>query len=160
MCATVTSAVRTQHRACWVSATRFFDIALEEARNLPARVAILDDIAAPVLIVSVEDEVTGTGSLVQRLIFGVMEIDGHPTPMRDWELLQLLNRVRFKSAGGDSSIATTERMAAVDRLKHAFESSLSDHAPTLHRPVCWPEMLFVPVGSAWPCASRADENAA
>ena len=137
-----------------------FDIALDEARNLPVRVATLDDTGTPVLIISVEDEVTGTGSLVQRLIFGVMEIDGHPTPMRDWELLQRLNRVTFKSVGGgsDSGMATAEHMAAVDRLKHAFESSLSDHAPTLRRPVCWPEMLFVPVGPASPSASPADET--
>ena len=139
-----------------------FDIALDEARNLPVRVATLDDIATPVLIISVEDEVTGTGSLVQRLIFGVMEIGGRPTPMRDWELLQRLNRVTVKGVGGgsDNGIATAEHLAAVDRLRHAFESSLSDHAPMLRRPVCWPEMLFVPVGSALPCASRADQNAA
>ena len=47
-----------------------FDIALDESRQLPARVAALDGITTPVLVLSVEDEVTGTGSLVQRLVFG------------------------------------------------------------------------------------------
>ena len=51
-----------------------FDIALDESRQLPARVAELGGLTAPVLIVSVEDEVTGTGALVQRLIFGVREM--------------------------------------------------------------------------------------
>ena len=139
-----------------------FDIALDEARNLPARAATLDGIPAPVLVLSVEDEVTGMGSLVHRLIFGVMEIDGRPRPMRDWELLRLLNRVTFKSAGSEpeNGMAAGECTATVDRLKNAFESGLSDHAPTLRRPVCWPEMLFVPGSAASSSVRSADENAA
>ncbi len=45
-----------------------FDIALAEARNLPARFAAVDGLAAPLLIVTVEDEITGTGSLVNRFL--------------------------------------------------------------------------------------------
>src|SRR5205085_11095584 len=37
-----------------------FEIALDEARNLPVGVTLVEGIAAPLLIVSVEDEVTGT----------------------------------------------------------------------------------------------------
>jgi len=48
-----------------------FDIALEEARNLPSRFARVDGLSTPLLIVTVEDEVTGTGALVHRLTFGV-----------------------------------------------------------------------------------------
>ena len=62
-----------------------FDIALDEARNLPMRFAALEGISDPILVVSVEDEVTGTGSLVGRLIFGITDVDGRPAPMRDWE---------------------------------------------------------------------------
>ena len=39
-----------------------FDIALDEARNLPARVAVVDGASVPVLVVAVEDEVTGSGN--------------------------------------------------------------------------------------------------
>ena len=139
-----------------------FDIALDEARNLPARAATLDGIPAPVLVLSVEDEVTGMGSLVHRLIFGVMEIEGRPRPMRDWELLRLLNRVTFKGAGGEpeNGMAAGECTATVDRLKEAFESGLSDHAPALRLPVCWPEMLFVPASPASPSVRSVAENAA
>ena len=139
-----------------------FDIALDEARNLPTRVATLDGIPAPVLVLSVEDEVTGMGSLVHRLVFGVMEIEGRPRPMRDWELLQLLNGVTFNSALGEleNTMAAGECTATVDRLKEAFESGLSDHAPALRRPVCWPEMLFVPGSAASSSVRSADENAA
>ncbi len=139
-----------------------FDIALDEARHLPARVAALDGLPAPVLVLSIEDEVTGTGSLVHRLIFGVMEIDGQPRPMRDWELLKLLNGTTLKSAGiepGRCGTATAHA-ATAHRLKNAFESDLSNHAPGLRRPVCWPEMLFVPGSTASPRVRSVHENGA
>ena len=122
------------------------DIALDEARNLPVRVAALEGIAAPVLVVSVEDEVTGTGALVQRLIFGVTEgVDG-PVPMRDWELLRLLNGVTFKNPAIESerSMSAAHYKPVVEQLRRAFESGLEDHVPALHRPSSWPEMLFIP----------------
>ena len=89
--------------------------------------------------VSIEDEVTGTGSLVHRLIFGVMEV-GQPKPMRDWELLKLLNGVTLKGTGSEPGRCGTPaaQLATADRLKNAFESGLADHAPALRRPVCWP----------------------
>ena len=123
-----------------------FDIALDEARNLPVTVASLEGISDPVLVLSVEDEVTGTGALVQRLIFGVTDGAEGPVPMRDWELLRLLNGVTFKAAAIESerSITAAQWTTVVDRLKNAFESGLADHAPGLHRPTSWPEMLFVP----------------
>ena len=122
------------------------DIALDEARNLPVRVAALEGIAAPVLVVSVEDEVTGTGALVQRLIFGMTEgVDG-PVPMRDWELLRLLNGVTFKNPAIESerSMSAAHYKPVVEQLRRAFDSGLEDHVPALHRPSLWPEMLFIP----------------
>ena len=126
-----------------------FDIALDEARNLPFRVAALEGIAAPVLVLSVEDEVTDTGALVQRLIFGVKDgVDG-PVPMRDWELLRLLNGVMFKATEIESerSMSAEERTVMVARLRSAFEAGLADHAPAMRRPSSWPEMLFIPDGA-------------
>ncbi len=139
-----------------------FDIALDEARDLPARITVVDGANAPVLVVAVEDEVTGTGSLVQRLIFGVTDIDGRPAPLRDWELLQLLNGVPLRGVAGKPAPGTAlaKCAALADRLKNAFESGLSDHAPALRRPVCWPEMLFVPAGFVSFGAPTIGENAA
>ena len=39
---------------------------------------------------------------------------------------------------------STDVGALVERLRIAFEAALPDHAPTLRRPVAWPEMLLVP----------------
>ena len=123
-----------------------FDIALDEARNLPVTVAAVGGISAPVLVLSVEDDVTGRGALVHRLIFGVTDGADGPVPMRDWELLRLLNGVTFKNPTIESnrSMAAAHCTAVVERLRNVFESGLADHAPALHRPAAWPEMLFIP----------------
>ncbi len=123
------------------------NIAVDEARHLPVSVAVMEGIAAPLLIVSVEEEVTGTGSLVHRLIFGVTDVEGRPSTLRDWELLRLLNSVAIKrtATGSNSIITATDLSSVAGRLRTAFESDLSNHAPALRRPVSWPEMLFVPV---------------
>jgi ERCC4-related helicase len=120
-----------------------FDIALEEARNLPVSLACVDGLIAPLLIVTVEDEVTGTGALVNRLIYGVTEKEGKTEVLRDWELLRVLNTLLSRS----SPRAVPEAIkgeATVERLKNVFDADLVAHAPTLHRPTSWPEMLFVP----------------
>lgn len=103
----------------------------------------MSGLAAPLLIVTVEDEVTGTGALVHRLIFGVTEKQGLVEVLRDWELLQLLNTCLPKSAQGSSTTDVAAR-STVERLKKVFDADLSTHAPTLRRPVSWSEMLFIP----------------
>ena len=104
---------------------------------------------------SVEDEVTGTGSLVQRLIFGVREISGQAEILRDWELFRLLNGLKVGTAVHET--LPTDVAALVERLRIVFEPTLPDHAPTLRRPVAWPEMLLVPAtpeGQAMPVPPR------
>ena len=126
-----------------------FDIALEEARDLPVRAAAVGGILAPILIVSVEDEVTGTGALVRRLMFGVTEAGGHPAPLRDWELLLVLNGLTFKNFGVEpvQDMSASELAVTVQRLATAFAAALPDHVPAFRRPISWPEMLLVPVSS-------------
>jgi ERCC4-related helicase len=125
-----------------------FDIALDEGRNLPSRFARVDGLSTPLLVVSVEDEVTGTGALVHRLIFGVMEKEGEAEVLRDWELLQLLNGVVLRSAGtpAETDPSAVEQSSVVARLKQAFDAELGARAPTLLRPVSWPEIFLLPVG--------------
>ena len=118
-----------------------FDIALDDARDVPVRVASVDGLSGPLLIITVEDEVTGTGSLVHRLIFGVAEKEGKIEVLRDWELLQATNALTLKSPLGTVPAIGAE--ATIERLKQAFDADLSSHASTLRRPVSWPEMLFL-----------------
>ena len=126
-----------------------FDIALDEARHLSVSAAAVEGIRSPILIVSVEDEVTGTGSLVHRLIFGVTEVKGGLAPLRDWELLLVLNGLKFRSSGVEPAYDMTAPplTATVDRLTTAFAAVLPKHAPGFRRPISWPEMLLVPTRS-------------
>lgn len=121
-----------------------FDIALQEARSLPATFACTGGLAAPLLIVAVEDEVTGTGALVHRLILGVTETEGKINVLRDWELLQALNTLVPRSHSKEDVPAAIEIGEVAGRLKKALDADLPTHAPTLRRPNSWPEMLFIP----------------
>ena len=120
-----------------------FDIALDEARGLPVRVAYVKGITSSILVVSVEDEVTGTGSLVHQLVFGISEAEGEILVMRDWELLKELNALAIRRSLKDVS-PTIDGESEVTRMKRAFDADLSAFAPTLHRPVSWPELLLLP----------------
>lgn len=106
----------------------------------------MDGLAAPLLVVTVEDEVTGTGALVHRLIFGVTEKQGKAEVLRDWELLQVLN-INLSKSSPDTATTDAEAGLTVQRLKNAFDANLSSYAPMLRRPNSWPEMLFIPMQS-------------
>ncbi|WP_261316171.1 DEAD/DEAH box helicase [Rhizobium leguminosarum] len=120
-----------------------FDIALDDAQDISARAVSVEGLGNPVLILAVEDEVTGTGSLVHRLIFGVTETDGKIEVLRDWELLQAMNALTVKSPPGAGPMAEIAE-TVIARLKRAFDVDISSHASTLRRPMSWPEMLFLP----------------
>jgi hypothetical protein len=122
-------------------------MALEEARCLPVSFARVHNLAAPLLIVTVEDEITGTGSLVHRLIFGVTEKEGGVEVLHDWQLLQVLN-INFSKAFPGSTTADVEAGIMVEHLKKAFDADLSSYAPTLNRPISWSEMLLIPMQPA------------
>ena len=53
---------------------------------------------------------------VVNQIFGATDVDGRPPPMRDWELLRLLNEVPTKGAAtaSERSMTTAECVAVVD----------------------------------------------
>ena len=120
-----------------------FDIALEDLQNVSARFSCVDGLSDPLLIVTVEDEVTGTGTLIHTLIFGVTEKETKIEILRDWELLQALNALTPKSSLDEKTVREDAELV-LKRLKQAFDGELSAHAPTLRRPVSWPEMLFLP----------------
>ena len=120
-----------------------FDIALDEARGLPVRVACVEGIASPILIATVEDEVTGKGSLVHQMVFGISEKEGEVSVVRDWELLKELNALAVRRSS-KNILPTVDGELEVARLKRAFDADLAAHATMLQRPVSWPELLLLP----------------
>jgi SNF2 family DNA or RNA helicase len=122
-----------------------FDIALQEARTRSANLAHVNGLQSPLLIVSVEDEVTGTGTLVHRLVFGIRENQGKVEVLRDWELLQFINTLTPGVVPDGAGIEQDDPKALVERFKGYFDSGLPDYAPTLRRPVSWSEILLLSV---------------
>jgi ERCC4-related helicase len=120
-----------------------FDIALEDALDVPARFAWIEGLSAPLLIASVEDEVTGTGSLIHRLVFGVTERESKIEILRDWELLQVLNAFTVRSSLNQRTLGEKTK-PVFERLKVAFDAHLSTRVSIFRKPVSWPEMLLLP----------------
>ena len=92
---------------------------------------------------TVEDEVTGTGALVHRLVFGVRENGEKLEVLRDWELLQVLNTLSPGSPPSGAEDGREDIRPTIERLKKSFDADLSAYAPALHRPVSWSEMLLL-----------------
>ena len=121
---------------------RLFDLALADAALMPLTAAAVPGLDAPLLIVSVEDEVTGTGASVQRVILGISEANGVVAILRDWELLLKLNRLKIR-ANFDAKSDSTE----IAPLMAALAGNLAIMVPSMHHPSAWPELLFVPEAS-------------
>lgn len=119
-----------------------FDIALDEASEVGLGVAAIEGLDGPLLVLAVEDELTGTGSLVQKLIFGVTERLGEMTVLRDWELLKIMNTLTAKPIS-HSKPAVENAEVLITRLKNGFDINLAHYAAAFRRPVSWPELLFV-----------------
>ena len=64
------------------------DRAIQESADQQVFLTRVKGIDTPVLIALIEDEVTGTGATVHRVILGIEGAQGgHPVVLRDWELL-------------------------------------------------------------------------
>ncbi|MCY4541015.1 MAG: SNF2-related protein [Rhodobacteraceae bacterium] len=120
-----------------------FDVALGEAKELLAFLSCVDGLEGPLLILKVEDEITGTGALVDSLIFGVAERSGDIQVLRDWELLTELNCLKATELASTKPTARQTK-ELVDRLKASFDRKVSDYVQDMKRPVSWAEMLLVP----------------
>lgn len=72
-----------------------FDRALAACTALEALVARVDSLPSPLVLTLVEDEITGTGATVHRVVIGGIPSEGGAVSiLRDWELLNLLNDLR------------------------------------------------------------------
>jgi hypothetical protein len=58
-----------------------------------------------------------------------------------------LNGIALRNAGklAETDPSVVEQSSVVARLKQAFDAELGARAPTLRRPVSWPEILLLPV---------------
>ena len=128
------------------------DTALREALDLDVRVARVTGLASAVLVVSVEDQVTGLGAQAPRLVLGVRDSGGKRKVLRDWELLRL-----FNECGSHRSVETAGTLAPGPTLTSWVDDGLRTINVSeiggivgMRQPGVWPEMLLLPAGDAGP----------
>lgn len=123
---------------------RLFDTAMDDALGIRTTTAPVEGLQHPFLVLSVEDEVTGTGASVNRVVLAVTEETGALVVLRDWELLVRLNRFSIRSGVAPQLLNGERAEVIVERFRSFLGSQLNGHVPAMVRPVAWPEMLLVP----------------
>lgn len=105
-----------------------------------ARVKGLDN---PLVVALIEDEVTGTGATVHRVIFGIeLSPNGALSTRRDWEALLEINE--FHSSSDDASQLAP---AEVDALRHLVDNlgvAVSHLELPFRRPKLTPALALLP----------------
>jgi hypothetical protein len=120
------------------------NLALAQALEAEAHLAAFLGLDRPVLIMVVEDAITGTGASVRRMIFGILDDEDDPMILRDWELLQLLNRLAPGRGSPAGMLTDPDFSAAVRRLAGHFQRNLPRGTALFVRPIARPEMLLLP----------------
>jgi hypothetical protein len=129
---------------------QLMNLALEEAHNFDARLAAISGLETPLLVVAVEDEVTGTGSTTRRLHFGVMEIGDDLVVLHDWELVEFLNTLCARkpaSAGKKGNVVNCAAECSA-KLLAGIRANMPRTASIFVRPAARAEMLLLPGGLA------------
>lgn len=119
-----------------------FDRALREAEALPSQIGICSRLAFPLLLVAIEDEVTGSGAQISRVTVGLYATPDGVQVLRDWEALLLLNGVSASEGHQTIDQRTLESMTANIMSAASFETA--QHAAFMTQPKAWPELLLLP----------------
>ena len=109
------------------------DKAITTCREQEAFLARVDGLERPMVVAMAEDEITGTGSMVHRIILGIEQMaDGSLVSLRDWETLRILNGVR--PTDGFSGVLAVEEATTLQGLTSSLGSVVSDLTPPFSRP--------------------------
>lgn len=122
-----------------------FDRALKEAEGLQSALATCTRLPAPLLIASVEDQVTGQDHSVTRIVLGAWRDSAAQIHvLRDWEVLQLLNTLGRSDASGPLGIDISHMEALERDLLGAMSQSLPTVADMMTRPGIRSEIMLLP----------------
>lgn len=121
------------------------DRALREGERIEACLATCARLDTPLLIASVQDEVTGQDQSIARIIVAARK-DGAGTIrlLRDWELLRLLNGLGRSDDLDSPAIDAAGLKALENELLAALTGQLSDIADMMTRPTLRSEMMLLP----------------
>jgi superfamily II DNA or RNA helicase len=121
---------------------RLFDRALAEAERFPVVIARCRRLDAPLLLVAIEDEVTGTGNSVGRIVVAArIEEEGGVKILRDWEVLLLLNRI---APADEETSPVVHAGELVDRALAAAAQEFDQVGASMSRPRALPAVLLLP----------------
>lgn len=122
-----------------------FDRALKEGEGLNGVFAHCVRLQQPLLIASVEDQITGQDQSVTRIVVGAFRDDaGEIHVLRDWELLQTLNTLGRSDNPSPSQFDSAQLMGLQAELMACLIKSLSEIAEMMTRPALRPEIFLLP----------------
>ena len=131
---------------------RLVDLAIKQARNSATSVTIVSRkiLKAPLIVFRIRDQVTAVTGAVRSVVVGCLASDDDTFQLlRDWELLQLLNRIQLdrnfrRSIGAGVEI---DRDRIGETLDHAL-NALEEQLGGLDLPFKVPEPLLLAL--LWP----------
>jgi hypothetical protein len=104
-------------------------------------------LAGPLLIALAEDEITGTGTTVRRIIFGVEDSQENGLScLRDWELLLRLNELQMPSS--PVSDAAPNEIVVARRLVDNIWEAATQLALPFRRPKLTAIMAMLPLSQS------------
>jgi len=124
---------------------RLFDTALARGEQLQGVLARCLRLPAPLLIFSIEDEVTGHGRTVTRVVGGAQRAeDGSIRILRDWELLGELNLLGRTDVVEEVPPEAAILEPLLSELLQAAEARIGELADMMTRPRLRSEILLLP----------------
>lgn len=119
------------------------DHALEEAARRPALIGRIRGLERAILLAAVEDEVTGTGGSVHRIVVGLQRSgSAGQTCLADWKVLVQLNKCRLKDNG--AAPLSTMEVAETRALFEILPDAISTLGLPFRRPKAIPLMSLLP----------------
>lgn len=124
---------------------RLFDKVLQEGLALPGTIARCNRLDRPLLIAAVQDEVTGQGHSITRLVVGATKAkDGSIVLLRDWELLKTLNELSRADGPGPTSFDSAELQLLEAEILDKITANLAGLADMMIRPKARSLAMLVP----------------
>ncbi len=122
-----------------------FDRALKEGERTEACLATCARLDRPLLIASVEDQVTGQDQSITRIVIAAFKDEtGTIQVLRDWELLKLLNGLGRSDLFAPTFAGGEKLRALQTELLASMAERLTEVAEMMSRPGLRNEMMLLP----------------
>jgi len=117
---------------------RVVEVALSHAAASPAAIAVLGELAHPMVLFAIRDRVTTSGGTVRKVVVAMQQHGESWTLLRDWEVIRLLNPIADKprSAAFDGAPCptTTDIAQRIAAARGSLEEQLAGLDLPFQRP--------------------------